>query len=113
MRRRVANRATVETAANDDAGSPVPGAEQPTPTADPDLTNNVAIEDTTIECPAVTVKKTVSFDGTCPGKDLPRVWNQTGQPVTFCYEITNTGTTYLDEIYLEDVLTSADDRRRR
>ena len=56
------------------------------------LTNNVATETTTIECPAVEVNKTVSFDGTCPGIDIPRVWNEVAQPVTFCYEITNTGT---------------------
>jgi hypothetical protein len=73
---------------------------------DPEPTDNADVELTTIECPEIGVNKTVSFDGTCPGKDLPSVWNKTAQPVTFCYEVTNYGTTYLDSIYLEDYITS-------
>ena len=74
---------------------------------DPDLTNNAVVEATTVECPSMTVNKTVSFDGTCPGRDVT-VINETGQPVTFCYEITNTGTTYLDTIQITDTLADAD-----
>ena len=73
------------------------------PTPDRDLTNNEAVEETKIECPDVEVTKTVSFDGTCPGVD-GRTVNLVGQAVTFCYEILNTGTTYLDEIRITDTL---------
>jgi len=76
------------------------------PTPDPDLSNNTEAEETRIECPSVEVKKTVSFNGQCPGIDLPRVWNQVAQPVTFCFEITNTGTTFLDTIRITDTLKS-------
>jgi len=106
------NRAMVETRRNDakwpPASQPVPGVDggPRTPTADPDPSNNSALETTTVECPEIFVRKTVSFNGVCPGRDLPAVWNQTAQPVTFCYEVINVGTTYLDSIYLEDKLTS-------
>ncbi|MFN8422411.1 MAG: CHRD domain-containing protein [Anaerolineae bacterium] len=82
---------------------PVSPTEPRTPTFDPDANNNIDFEDTTIECPSISVNKTVSFDGKCPGRDVPQI-NRTGQPVTFCFEIKNTGTTYLDDIVLTDVL---------
>ncbi|MCB9177357.1 MAG: DUF11 domain-containing protein [Caldilineae bacterium] len=76
-----------------------------TPTFDPDETNNRALETTRIECPKIAVNKTVSFNGQCPGSNVTRI-NEPGQPVTFCYEITNTGTTYLDTIVVTDTLTT-------
>ncbi|MBK6769848.1 MAG: hypothetical protein IPG72_12725 [Ardenticatenales bacterium] len=78
-----------------------------TPTVDPVLINNAVVERTTIECPRIQVVKTVSFDGKCPGVNInPGVFNQTGQAVTFCFEVTNTGTTFLDDIFLTDTLTT-------
>ncbi len=108
------NRAFVETRRNDLDWPPVvvgppqfaplaPPRTPRTPTIDPDLTNNTTRETTTVECPAVKVNKTVSFDGTCPGRDFTVV-NETAQPVTFCYEITNNGTTYLDTVRITDTL---------
>ncbi|MCB0216898.1 MAG: DUF11 domain-containing protein, partial [Chloroflexi bacterium] len=108
------NRAYVETRRNDArwplaiqgpaAGNPAgPPTGPRTPTLDPTPANNADEETTTIECPSVDVKKTVSFDGQCPGRDVTVV-NQTGQPVTFCFEITNTGTTYLDQVMVTDTL---------
>ncbi len=76
-----------------------------TPTVDRNGANNRAVESTTVACPSINIDKTVSFDGICPGADLP-VINETGQPVTFCFEITNTGTTYLDDIFITDTLRS-------
>jgi uncharacterized repeat protein (TIGR01451 family) len=111
-----ANTATVETRRNDIRWPPAvtgppegPAGVSPTtprtPTFDPDPSGNRAIETTKIECPAIEINKTVSFDGQCPGADVP-VINLTGQAVTFCYEITNTGTTYLDTIMVTDTLTT-------
>jgi|GEM_PF-1655716 len=112
-----ANTARVETRRNDaprglgggwpPAGQPFPGVDggARTPTADPNGGNNAAVALTTIECPRIQVIKTVSFDGKCPGVNLNAgVFNQTGQPITFCFEITNTGTTFLDDIFISDVL---------
>ncbi len=105
------NRAWVETRRNDAAWpiapQPVAGVDggPRTPTADPDAANNVAVAQTTIECPRIQVIKTVSFDGKCPGVNINAgVFNKTGQPITFCFEVTNTGTTFLDDIELSDVL---------
>ncbi len=74
-----------------------------TPTRDPELANNRAEETTAVSCPAVKVRKTVSYDGKCPGFPYTTI-NQTAQAVTFCYEITNTGDTWLDDIRVVDVL---------
>ncbi|MCB0215853.1 MAG: DUF11 domain-containing protein, partial [Chloroflexi bacterium] len=103
------NHAYVETRRNDadwppDASAPPAGGPR-TPTFDPATANNAAVETTRIECPSIRVNKTVSYDGTCPGADVTTI-NDTGQPVTFCFEITNTGTTYLDTIVVTDTLTS-------
>ncbi|MFN8424052.1 MAG: choice-of-anchor Q domain-containing protein [Anaerolineae bacterium] len=105
------NVARVETRRNDAvwpiAPQPFPGIDggPRTPTLDPSPANNSDNELTKIECPGVQVVKTVSFDGTCPGVNISAgVFNRTGQPVTFCFEVTNTGTTYLDNIFLSDVL---------
>ncbi|MEO8084635.1 MAG: hypothetical protein ABI780_12505, partial [Ardenticatenales bacterium] len=106
------NTARVETRLNNavwpSAPQPFPGVDggPRTPTIDPSPANNVASAQTKIECPSVQVIKTVSFDGTCPGVKInPGVFNQTGKAVTFCFEVTNTGTTYLDDIFLSDTLT--------
>ncbi len=112
-----ANTARVETRRNDaprgltggwpPAPQPFPGIDggPRTPTIDPNGANNAAVALTTIECPRIQVIKTVSFDGKCPGVNISAgVFNQTGQPITFCFEVTNTGTTFLDDIFLSDVL---------
>jgi uncharacterized repeat protein (TIGR01451 family) len=76
-----------------------------TPTPDSNQANNRAVETTTIRCASIRVRKTVSYDGKCPGFPFTTV-NQTGQPVTFCFEITNTGDTFLDNIIVTDILNS-------
>jgi uncharacterized repeat protein (TIGR01451 family) len=72
---------------------------------DPVLVNNTATETTTVRCPRVRVRKTVSFNGQCPGQAVTTI-NQTGQPVTFCFEVTNLGDTFLDNIVITDILTT-------
>ena len=108
------NRATVETRRNDaiwppalgiPVGNDLIGGGPRTPTFDPNPANDTAVETTRVECPSVKVKKTVSYDGTCPGVDI-RTINQTAQPVTFCFEITNDGTTWLDTILITDTLVA-------
>ncbi len=106
-----ANQARVETRRNDAvwpiALQPFPGVDggPRTPTIDPNGANNAAVALTTIECPRIQVIKTVSFDGKCPGVNINAgVFNQTGQAITFCFEITNTGTTFLDEVFVSDVI---------
>ncbi len=103
------NTATVETRRNDSLWPPVTnvpfpgiGAGPRTPTYDPVTENNKATQGTTVECPAIEIDKTISFDGTCPGGKYA-IFDRPGQPVTFCFEIKNTGTTYLDYVYIEDV----------
>ncbi len=86
----------------DDRGVFAPGD---TPTPDPDQTNNSDFEDTRIECARLRVRKTVSYDGTCPGYESTTTVRQ-GEDVTFCFEITNTGTTYLDDITVVDTLST-------
>ena len=95
------NVAQVETRV-DDLGIFLPGD---TPTPDTDPTNNRDIEITSIECAAVTIDKTVSYDGTCPGTNAVTTVIQ-GADVTFCLEVTNTGTTYLDFVEIEDVIST-------
>ncbi len=52
---------------------------------------------------AVTIDKTFSLNGTCPGEQtLP--FGNILQPVTLCYEITNTGDTDLDTITITDTV---------
>ncbi len=100
------NEASLETRRNDAMWPPAPGAAfAPTPTEDPDLTNNAVTQDTTIACPAIAVDKTVSLDGTCPGTNNVAI-GFLGQPVTYCYEVTNTGDTYLDTIMITDTITT-------
>ena len=82
-----------------------PGNRPRTPTTEVDGANNLDEETTTISCPRVKVVKTVSYNGQCPGQVVPTI-NLTGQPVTFCFEITNTGDTFLDAIRVVDELTT-------
>ncbi len=103
------NSANVETRRNDSLWPPVTkepfpgiGGGPRTPTLDPVPSNNAVTEGTTVECPAIEIDKTISFDGKCPGAKYA-VFDRPGQPITFCFEITNSGTTYLDHIYIEDV----------
>ena len=74
-----------------------------TPTLDPNGANNSVTETTTIACPALLVDKTISFNGLCPGNQGPITYVP-GSPVTYCFRITNSGTTFLDTIFLVDVL---------
>jgi len=73
-----------------------------TPTPDPDLANNRDEETTSVACPGVTVEKTITYDGTCPGR--PFRTYVPGRAITFCYAITNSGTTWMDEIRITDTL---------
>ncbi len=50
--------------------------------------------------PAVSVVKTASTDGTCPGVELVSVLS--GAEVTYCYEVKNTGGTELTNISVND-----------
>ena len=98
------NEVFVETRRNDEIWPPVEGAAfAPTPTEDPDQTDNEASEETAIVCPAITIHKTVSLDGTCPGTENVALAFPY-QPVTFCYEVINSGDTYLDNIVVTDDL---------
>ncbi|MFQ5459814.1 MAG: hypothetical protein ACE5EL_03380, partial [Anaerolineae bacterium] len=73
------------------------------PTMDPVLENNVAREAVLVMLADISVRKTVAFNGQCPGSDGPFP-AQPGQPVTYCLDITNTGDTYLDQIEVVDTL---------
>ncbi|MBK8538428.1 MAG: DUF11 domain-containing protein [Ardenticatenia bacterium] len=93
---------------NNPAGAPAVnvGIINRTPTLDPIGDNNLVTEDTKIECPSMKVVKTVSYNGECPGLKNPPP-PPPGTPVTFCIEITNTGTTFLDNIMVTDILTTS------
>ncbi len=93
---------------NNPAGAPAVnvGIIARTPTLDPNGGNNLVTEDTKIECPSMKVVKTVSYNGECPGLKNPPP-PPAGQPVTFCIEITNTGTTFLDNIMVTDTLSTS------
>jgi hypothetical protein len=96
------NSAIVETRRSDTLWPVVDGSMYaPTPTADPDPTNNRDEETTRVECPAIEVNKTISTTGECPGSEY-QVIAQPGVTLTFCLEIKNTGTTYLDNIRITD-----------
>ena len=74
-------------------------------TLDPVQTNNIDTESARVECPSIAVRKTVSFDGRCPGLSVQAV-AKTAQAVTFCYEVTNNGSTFLDFVRITDTLTT-------
>jgi uncharacterized repeat protein (TIGR01451 family) len=50
--------------------------------------------------PSLSIQKTVSTDGTCPGTELVTV--APGTPVTYCYSVTNTGNVAVDGITITD-----------
>ncbi len=50
--------------------------------------------------PAISIQKTVSLDGTCPGSEL--VHTMAGQPATWCYAVTNNGDTALSAVVVDD-----------
>ncbi len=54
----------------------------------------------TVVSPALTVVKTVSTDGTCPGASSVTVVS--GTAVTFCYAVTNGGDTEIDNVTVTD-----------
>jgi uncharacterized repeat protein (TIGR01451 family) len=53
-----------------------------------------------VVAPALVVQKTASLDGTCPGNEL--VTTLVGQPVTYCYTVTNAGDTTVNAVTLTD-----------
>ena len=53
-----------------------------------------------VVAPALTIAKTVSTDGTCPG--LETIIVDPGDSVTWCFTVTNTGDTSLDDITITD-----------
>jgi hypothetical protein len=53
----------------------------------------------------ISVVKTVSTNGTCPGTDAPAPIT-VGRPVTYCYEVQNTGETQLKVTLVDDQLGS-------
>jgi uncharacterized repeat protein (TIGR01451 family) len=50
--------------------------------------------------PALTIAKTVSTDGTCPGQELVTVLS--GSQVTYCYTVTNTGGVAINGVVVTD-----------
>ncbi|MFT3765576.1 MAG: DUF11 domain-containing protein [Minicystis sp.] len=50
--------------------------------------------------PALTISKTVSLDGTCPGSEIVTVLANTG--VTYCYTVTNSGDTTVSGVTVID-----------
>jgi len=100
------NTAWVETRKGPEGASPG-FAIGSTPTADPNLQNNVYTETTTVVTPRIRVDKTAALVplgaayGTCPGSDPLMVLF--GDKVTFCHVITNIGDTYLTDIRLQDL----------
>ncbi|MEP7122963.1 MAG: DUF11 domain-containing protein [Byssovorax sp.] len=53
-----------------------------------------------IVAPALSIQKTVSVDGTCPGSELVTVL--AGAQVTYCYTVTNTGDTAIGNVVVDD-----------
>ncbi len=87
----VANIASVVGNPTDPLGGDLPGVPNPTDTDDA-LLNVVT--------PSVGIAKTVSANGTCPGVET--VGTISGSAVSFCFEITNTGDTYLADLTIDD-----------
>jgi uncharacterized repeat protein (TIGR01451 family) len=50
--------------------------------------------------PSLSIQKTVSTDGTCPGSELVQVL--AGASVTYCYAVTNTGDTLIGGVTVSD-----------
>jgi uncharacterized repeat protein (TIGR01451 family) len=53
-----------------------------------------------IVAPSLSIEKTASVDGTCPGSELVTVLS--GAPVTYCYAVTNTGDTAIGSVVVDD-----------
>ncbi len=80
-------------------------------TADPALNDGTAIagatsvtdSDTAVvteESPSITIAKTVSTDGTCPGVEA--VTQVVGDAISYCFTVANTGTTHLANVVIAD-----------
>ncbi len=88
----VTNVVTATATPSDSAGDPLP------PTIEsPTGTDSAAVD---IVGPAMTVNKTVSTDGSCPGVDLTYV--DTGDALTYCFSVLNAGDTHLSPVALDD-----------
>jgi len=89
------NTAAVSATPVDDQGAPIPGAPDPT---DEDTAE---IDEIT---PAIEIQKTVYLGhdsgASCPGSEL--VQGSNGAAITYCFEVTNTGDSYLDLVNIED-----------
>ncbi len=85
------NTAAVSADPTNPDGSPVPGA---TPVTDSDTA--VVTE----EAPAIELQKSASTDGTCPGGELVNQIN--GATLSYCFEVSNTGTTHLANVSIAD-----------
>lgn len=85
------NEATVTGTPSDGTGTPIP--EFPKVTADDEA-------EVDIINPAIELAKTVSADGTCPGAETAVV--DAGDPVTWCFSVTNTGDTHLNNPSVSD-----------
>lgn len=53
-----------------------------------------------VVAPSLSIAKTVSTDGSCPGAELVTV--VAGMSVTTCYAVTNTGDTAVDAVFIQD-----------
>jgi len=79
---------------------------QSTPTRDPVPGNNDTAESTQVECASLAIRKTVAVNGQCPGRG-GQVQVPVGRDVTFCLEVTNTGSTYLTNVRITDTLKTS------
>ena len=79
------NTASVDADPADSGGNPLPGLD-PVSSTDP-----AAVD---VLDPAITLVKTVSASGTCPG--VGNLTGGAGISLTYCFEVVNSGTTHLD-----------------
>jgi uncharacterized repeat protein (TIGR01451 family) len=73
------------------------GVSAPTGTAVESAPDGAAVA---IVAPALSIQKTASVDGTCPGSELVTVLS--GAQVTYCYTVTNTGDTAIGSVVVDD-----------
>ncbi len=88
----LSNTATVTATPSDPDGNPLPGSAEDV--ADPDTA------EIDVVTPGITLEKTVSADGTCPGVDSLAAGNSF--TATYCFEVTNSGETLLGNIAIDD-----------